>query len=672
MKKVLFVGEHPLGYTGNSHMLNALLNQVDTDQFEPFVFANSSTLNSFLQYKYPIVEGGINPQDHLGVNRLLNLLHNNIFDFVVFVGIDIWAYAPIFGQLKELKAKQGWTWIAIFPYDSISIRKDWLKWISDVDIPCVYSEYGYDLLKDHIPNIQYFRPPLYDAEKFIPYTDQRRLEIKQGVFSPVRDKFIFGFFGHNQFRKDPQRLIKAFFLLKEKRPDIALYFHTDFNQGVFNLEQYIYDCGGKIGDIVIKKQGLQYSTDKLVETYNGIDCLVNVSLQEGLSWTIIEAMLCGTPVIMSNNTAHKDYLSKGVGLGVKCDELAYMPTTSEKGASFIETKACNVDDLVDKMEWMASCGEWREGLVRDGLKFAKQWADNSSNINNLFITPKIEVISPKKTEAVLFVQHSSAGDIFMTTRCFKGIKNRYKLPLHYMTQKKYWDILANNPYIDRIIDWDESNYSKYKFIVNPHGERIAPGHWGRNSNSLLSDFYWKILRVEPDDFFIEKKELEDSYKELLSHYSNYCIVHTTGGDPAFRTYKYMGDVCRELKGEFTTIQVGGKNDYPAGAEFDFRGGLSFRETAWIISQAKIAVTVDSFISHLCGALGVSQVCLFGSGNHNVVKPNQVKGELICMVPDYINDCPGLGPCSASVRDCPTPCTGIHDPQDIVNNLRRLL
>jgi hypothetical protein len=37
-----------------------------------------------------------------------------------------------------------------------------------------------------------------------------------------------------------------------------------------------------------------------------------------------------------------------------------------------------------------------------------------------------------------------------------------------------------------------------------------------------------------------------------------------------------------------------------------------------------------------------------------------------MVPDYVEDCKGLGPCSASVRDCPAPCTGKHDPRDIID------
>ena len=133
----------------------------------------------------------------------------------------------------------------------------------------------------------------------------------------------------------------------------------------------------------------------------------------------------------------------------------------------------------------------------------------------------------------------------------------------------------------------------------------------------------------------------------------------------------MRDVCKILDQKYITVQLGGKNDFDAGAHIDLRGKLSYKESAWIMEKAKIAITVDSFMSHLAGALGVSQVVLYGSGNYNVVQPKQMSGTLINLVPDYVRDCKGLGPCSASVRDCPVPCTGKHDPKDIIKAIREI-
>jgi ADP-heptose:LPS heptosyltransferase len=321
------------------------------------------------------------------------------------------------------------------------------------------------------------------------------------------------------------------------------------------------------------------------------------------------------------------------------------------------------------------------------------WVKGISNVNTVIPNKEeapIEIV--EKIKRPLFVQHSSAGDVFMTTRCFKGLYERYGSKLDYMTMPQFKDIIEGNPYIHKVLDYDEQRWSEYQYVINPHRERILPGHWGRNSNSILSDFYWKLLGVEPCDFYIQEyrprngAKITDTYQHLsgfprkvdleVRMDSRLAIVHTTGGAPRYRTYKFMEPVVLFLmKNGYNVVQLGGENDYLASEiidpEFDLRGKLTFNESAWVMSHAKVAVTVDSFVSHLAGAYGVDQVCLFGSGNANVVKPKQVKGRLICLSPDYIKHCPGLGPCSGII-DCPVPCTGRHDPKTIIEALKELI
>lgn len=680
MKRILLVGDHPYGNSGNSHMLNVLLQEINFDEFDVTVFA-ACPISCPVVTDYKIVEGGNNPSDEFGGNQLVAFLDKNIFDVVCFIGLDVWAYSKVYPQLFQLKQKNKFIWSCIAPYDAHFVRHDWVNLFHFIDVPCVYSAYAYNLLKDEVANLRHFRPPLFDKDKFTLYSNSKKKEVREKLFNEhVNDEtLLFGFFGNNQFRKDPLRVIKAFFEVKKEIPNSALYLHMDINnqRSIFNIEQYIRDCGGKLGDILVKKQGFVYPTEALVEAYNAIDCLVNASWQEGLSWTVLEAMLSGTPVIASNNTAQIELLDEGAGIGVPSSEIAFLPVLAGNGApTFIETKACTFSSLVYAMKSMKD-KNIRKNLQYRGMRRAKEWVSNTSDINALLrivcaFRPVIKW-KPKK-QIVLFAQHSAAGDVFMTTRCLKDIKERHgDMKLHYMTQKKYQDILVNNPYIDEIIDWDEEQFSQYQIVYNPHGERILPGHWGRNSNSILADFYWKILLIDkPDDFFIELKVPENPITdEILDSKLPICILHTTGGDAEYRTYKYLGDVAEGLKGKYFTVQVGGKDDYPANADLDLRGKLSYRESAWVISKAKIAITVDSFLSHLCGALGVSQVCLFGSGNAAVVKPLQVKGKLIEMSPDYIRICKGLGPCSASVRDCSAKCTGFHDPKVILENIKKL-
>ena len=674
MKKVLFIGEHPISTSGNAGMMLSILGSVDTSKYEVNVFAlESSPPDPSLLVSRPMpfsIIHAVMPGDTFGNNKLLTIVSKADLDAIVMVGIDIWTFAPIMKDLKQIVDNRGIGWAAIFPYDLQEIRKDWVDWIKGFTHPCVYSKWGESLLKNEVPNIQYFRPPLHISNVWEKFDEKERRLARSKTFPTVpKESIIFGFIGANQIRKDPQKLIKAFAMAKKQVDvDIRLYLHTSLKT-MFDLQQYAIDCGLFTNDVLTIRPGEYFSLPGMVRIYNSLDCLINCSLQEGLSWTLLEAMLCGTPFIATKTTAQIELL-EGAGYGIDCEELAYIPLVGAYGNTWIEGKSCKVEDLADAMCKIATNHYLREVLSENGLQKGKEWLEGVSDINELLTeaTGYIEpIVMENKKEAVLFAQHSAAGDVLMTTRCFKGIKERYNLPLHYMTDNQYTDIVTNNPYIDEIIPWSNKVFEQYHVIINPHGDRIGPGHWGRNSNSLLSDFYWKILEVEPDDFFIELKQPNGTFDTL----SPIAILHTTGGDSQFRTYKFMKDIHEGLKDRYTTVQLGGANDYPAWADIDLRGKLSFRETAWVMSKASIAVTVDSFISHLAGALGVSQVCLFGSGNSNVVQPNQIRGGLICLTPDYIKHCVGLGPCSASIRDCPVPCTGRHSPEDILSAIEKI-
>lgn len=685
---ILLVGEHPQGISGNSHMMAATVRQIDTSKHNVAVFAAGMFRNVKLWQMNPKVQvidgmdlemdeptGAVTRYDSWGGKRLMNTLSTLSLDLVVFVGIDVWRYVPFFDQINQIRAKNRFKLGAIFPYDLPYLRSDWLAWISFFDYPMVYSKFGYKLLKPRLPKVDYYRPALFEAEKFKTFSAEDKLRCRRTYFPTVPEDFlIFGFVGKNQFRKDPQRLIKAFMLAKKQYPKMTLYLHVE-PRGVYNLEQIMNDYGGQTGDFVVHP-GVGFDTEKMVNLYNSFDCLINCTMNEGLSWTVVEAQLCGVPVIASDSTSHTELLENGGGILVPCKELAYLPVITRGGSSWVETNACRLDAMVNAILTMARSKEERQKYSEEGTRIGREWVAGVSDFNAKFLS----FGERKIKKEVLFIQHSAAGDVFMTTKALAGLKKRHPdMPLVYMTQMKYHDILVGNPNVDRIIDYSFSDMGDYTVIYNPHGERIMPGHWGRNSNSLLSDFYWKILEVEKGDFFIEqvapplgliaKTPLTSTSKRMRKLIA---VLHTTGGDPRFRTYQYMGVVAKGLREKgYYTIQLGGKNDYPADADLDLRGMLSFRESAWVMGKARIAVTVDSFISHLAGALGVSQVCLFGSGNQFVVKPDQVEGKLICLSPDYVRYCPGLGPCSGSVRDCPHTCTGMHDPKTILEKIEEI-
>ena len=671
---VLFVGEHPTGISGNSHMLAEILRQVDYNNFNVSVFAATKGIisNVFTErLPYNIIEGGNADADGYGRDQLRYALYNlPDINIVVFVGIDLWRYSPVFNDLINIRNERRYKWAYIFPYDLISFRQDWVDWMKPIDFPCVYSEYGYNLLKDYVPNLRYFRPPLFDASAFVAYPKEIRKQKQAEIFKILSsDAFVFGFFGINMMRKDPQRLIKAFYEVKKEFPNAHLYFHTELTFGDYNLEQYMNDLGKEPSDAFIKTQGQFPDSIGMCSAYNIVDCLVAPSLQEGLNWTILESFLCGTPVIASDSTAHKELLADGTGILIPCTDLAYLPVQTKTGTSWVETRACDFHTLVETMKEVMTNPSLREHMRERGLKRAQEWLSKVSNINELLNeAAKHKVTLKSKKKAVLFAQHSSAGDVLMSTQCLKGIKERHKnLPLIYMTQKQYQDIVINNPYIDEIIDWDSDLRGEYQILYDPHGQRILPGGFN-NLDATLYSMYPYFCKVEPDEMFIECIEPKD-----FALASDYMVIHTTGGDPRYRTYNHMNIVIRGI--DLPSVQLGGKLDkYCDNVDLDLRGKLSFRESAWVMKHAKVAIVIDSFLAHLAGHLRTPVVVLYGPAPARVTQPRADKNKLINLEPNKLDVCKPLTSCWGKPNEgaCDSPCINTINPQIVIRATKELL
>lgn len=673
MKKILVVGENPFCMTGNGNFMAALLSNIDTSKYQITCFAaegrSSAGLSAFRPLPFALIDAQTQG-DQWGNNKLIDVLKEVDIDVLLFVGIDLWRYIRVFRQIDEVRKQKGFKWIGLFPYDLQDVRKDWVFWINMLDYPCVYSQYGLDLLTDHVPGIRYFRPPLYNHDLFQPVEDDDlRKKIRRDIFKTVRDDdVVFGFVGGNSFRKDIPRLIKAFLQAKEEVPGINLYLHTELVNGAYNLKQFATDYGGKDGDLLAKEEHVRSPVNQMVKIYNSIDCLINCTMQEGLSWTPLEAMLCGTPVIASDTTAHTE-LVLGAGHLVPCKDQSYVHVATGVGPAYVDAKACSVDDIRGAIICVARDADERAELSILGRKRAQEWLSGVSDINELLseATKKgqIVVAQDKKINKILFAQHSAAGDVLMTTQCFKGIKERHPgMKLCYMTQSQYADIVEGNPYIDEVVLWDTEQGKKYEIVYNPHGEHILSGNF--NSGDVrLYEMYPYFCKVEADDMFIEQVKPEIDLPD-----GDYIVVQTSGGATNIRTYKHMDLVLKGLG--LQVVHMGSVIDLAChGVAFDLRGKLTWREAAWVMARAKAAVVIDSFPAHLAGALGTPVVVLYGPAPARVTGCRGNYDKITNIEPNWLDVCPVVAACYGKGK-CSSPCINSINPMVVRKALLSLI
>lgn len=669
MKKILLVGEHPYSTTGNGNMMRAILDRLDGKKFTASVYScTKADIPAFESVPYQIVgTGGATEGDEFGSQELLQTIARTEFDVMLMVGIDLWRFASVWTHLNRLRRTKRFIWGAIFPYDLHMIREDWLRWVNSLDFPCVYSEYGYELLRPRAPKIRYYRPPLNGAELFRHVGIEEKNRFRQKLFHTLpNDAVLAGFVGPNQFRKDPQRMLKAFFQAKEEMPNLYLYMHTRFTKGVFNLQQAAFDYGAGVGDLIIMNQKSSYTRDAMPEIYSAMDMYINTSMQEGLSWTVLEAQLCGIPCIVSDSTAHKELVSNGAGVAVECSELGYIPLVSERGPTWIESKTCTVHGIKNALLELASKPSLRQDMGLEGLKRAKEWLEGISDVNVLLDEMTQEKFRAKIPK-ILFVQHSSAGDVLMSTQCFKGIKERHEgVPLVYMTQGMYRDIVEDNPYLDEIIEFDENVITDYEVVYNPHGDRILPGGFN-NLDVKLHSMYPYFCKIDPDDIFIEPAKPDYELPD------EYIVAHTTGGSHQYRGYKHMDMALTNIG--YPVVQVGGQDDIVCReADLDLRGKLTWRQTAWVMKNAKCAVVIDSYPSHLAGALGTPVVVLYGPAPARVTGPRGDESKIINLEPNKLDVCPNLTNCwgDPAGKQCKSPCINTLSPMKVRKAVKQLL
>lgn len=152
-------------------------------------------------------------------------------------------------------------------------------------------------------NIHYIYGMGVCPERFPPISQSDRTAIRRQL------KISDGYFallcaGEFSDRKNQMLIIEAFRLLLQKHKNITLVFAGD--------GQTIENCKNTVNEYELEnKVRFLGQVSDINGIYRSCDILLSASKMEGLPFNVMEAMLCGLPVVASDIKGHNDLITDG-------------------------------------------------------------------------------------------------------------------------------------------------------------------------------------------------------------------------------------------------------------------------------------------------------------------------------------------------------------------------
>ena len=242
---------------------------------------------------------------------------------VMFSLIDIWFTPGMVGYTNEA----GVPYVNYFPVDGDPFFRQWLETVKNSHTPLAMSKYGRDVVHDCVKahgrggwkhhcelDVLYHG---VDTSIFRPMKDTERQSLKQEYFPKNPDTFCVGVVGKNADRKQHPRVIEAFAQFAKGKKDVALMMKVGDPSNAELLGHDIYDAANHYGveDKVVLLDDRNdmvsgVTVDRLAAFYGMFDVLASSTSGEGFGLTTLEAMACGTPVVITDYTTSAELVGE--------------------------------------------------------------------------------------------------------------------------------------------------------------------------------------------------------------------------------------------------------------------------------------------------------------------------------------------------------------------------
>lgn len=313
--KVLFVSDLVVP-TGFSTVAHNIIKNIE-DDFE-FTGVGVNYRGDPHEYKFPIFPATNGPSVNIyGIDRVCNILNASKVD-LLFILNDAWVVSYYLDAIKK-NVKNKPKIVVYFPVDSKYHDSDWYKDFDIVNRAFTYTEFGKDVVKEAVPEMNVeIMPHGVDTSIFYKLPESK-LELRKALFGQdivkqipnLGEMFIVLNANRNQPRKKLDITMHGFSLFAKNKPDVRLYMHCGIRDSSVDITKQAkrYGIDNKLIVTGIT-QGIQrVPVDKLNVIYNACDVGINTTLGEGWGLTNVEHAVTGALQILPRNSACQELFS---------------------------------------------------------------------------------------------------------------------------------------------------------------------------------------------------------------------------------------------------------------------------------------------------------------------------------------------------------------------------
>jgi len=235
-----------------------------------------------------------------------------------------------------------------------------------------------------------------------------------------------------------------------------------------------------------------------------------------------------------------------------------------------------------------------------------------------------------------FITWGGLGDTLLMTPIFKYLSLQGNIVNVLASNKKYYDVLFNNPFINYLkleeIDFNNFDQSKY---IRPCYSNLFPSLFFENTNA--SKLMGQMIGLEINE---AKPVIQLTHEEInevdifieTNNLSNLITINPYTDDNPNKEWldENWIDLVSKLNANGYSIVQLGREGHPKIKGIDFNIPFSIRFSIGLIYRSTVFIGIDSFLNHVTAALNTNAIILFvptipavyGHENCEVISNNQ--------------------------------------------------